>query len=560
MKYTYRDLMYMLTDFEHLAQPPHPEEKGGKQGSYPRSCYYDEETGKYCNWGNKGLLNGYTRYIRKEGEDEITVDLEGPGVIWRIWRVRADESRLKIWFDDEETPSVDQTFNDFFRKHDNDRGAMNFPNLIETEKSRGCVCWFPIPFQKRIVISGSGFYSYTLFPKDAEMPSFQDRYSRDGCIAKAEIDRTLELRGRFDRRNIDWKYETVTVAPGETVTVHREIGEGAIRAIRWFPELDREQNEEEFMRLMTLSLTWDGRQNPAVWAPIGDFFGSALKIGNFRTYTFGMNDFSCYCNWYMPYSNGMKMELTNYTGRTQTLRFALHITPLPNGVNGDDLLRFHMKWHRDDFKYLNETEFAQGEHRWPDWPLLLAPDVSGRFCGVNLHVYNDLYYDYRNAKSWWVGRSIPGKGQEKPKPNWFWGEGREKFFVDGEKFPSTFGNGTEDYLGYSHSAEPPFPLWDMPFSSVTNIDITGIGHTAQVISHVADNIPFQNKFEGFIEKFKPNEWFDGYVHKKDGPNDNRTYYAATVYWYQDADKDDLYEALPPEELYGFYHLPPRSEK
>ena len=169
-------------------------------------------------------------------------------------------------------------------------------------------------------------------------------------------------------------------------------------------------------------------------------------------------------------------------------------------------------------------------------------------------MYNDLYYDSSASQSWWVGRCSLIT-QECPNPDWFWGEGREKFFVNGEKTPSTFGNGTEDYVGYSFSAEPPFPQWDMPFAAVTNIPLTGIGHTAQIVCHVADNIPFHNGFEGFIEKFKPDEWSNGYIHSTDDPNPNRTYYAVTAYWYQQPHTDDLYDAYPKEALYGFYHLP-----
>ena len=42
----------------------------------------------------------------------------------------------------------------------------------------------------------------------------------------------------------------------------------------------------------------------------------------------------------------------------------------------------------------------------------------------------------------------------------WWGEGDEKIFVDGEKFPSSFGTGTEDYYGYAFGRPgaflPPF--------------------------------------------------------------------------------------------------------
>ena len=54
---------------------------------------------------------------------------------------------------------------------------------------------------------------------------------------------------------------------------------------------------------------------------------------------------------------------------------------------------------------------------------MLKTEGRGRFCGVMLHVWN-------------------------PRGGW-WGEGDEKFFVDGEKFPSTFGTGSEDYFGYA---------------------------------------------------------------------------------------------------------------
>ena len=54
---------------------------------------------------------------------------------------------------------------------------------------------------------------------------------------------------------------------------------------------------------------------------------------------------------------------------------------------------------------------------------MLQTEGRGRFCGVMLHVWN-------------------------PRGGW-WGEGDEKFFVDGEKFPSTIGTGSEDYFGYA---------------------------------------------------------------------------------------------------------------
>ena len=102
-----------------------------------------------------------------------------------------------------------------------------------------------------------------------------------------------------------------------------------------------------------------------------------------------------------------------------------------------------------------------------------------------------------------------------PRGGW-WGEGDEKFFVDGEKFPSTIGTGSEDYFGYA---------WCNPtlFSNCYHnqtISKNNKGHVSVNRWHITDNIPFQKSFEAAIEKYYP--------------NNKPTLYAATVYWYQAA--------------------------
>ena len=52
----------------------------------------------------------------------------------------------------------------------------------------------------------------------------------------------------------------------------------------------------------------------------------------------------------------------------------------------------------------------------------------------------------------------------------WWGEGDEKIFVDGEKFPSWFGTGSEDYYGYAWSNPEPF---QHPYHNQTRCDGKG---------------------------------------------------------------------------------------
>ena len=58
-----------------------------------------------------------------------------------------------------------------------------------------------------------------------------------------------------------------------------------------------------------------------------------------------------------------------------------------------------------------------------------------------------------------------------------------------------FGTVTEDYKGYTWSAEPPFPTFDSPFASQPFTPLNGNGHTIVNRFHIADNIPFQESLK-----------------------------------------------------------------
>jgi hypothetical protein len=115
----------------------------------------------------------------------------------------------------------------------------------------------------------------------------------------------------------------------------------------------------------------------------------------------------------MPFAREGQVEIVNDGKASRNVTFEISHAPLTRPIA--QLGRFHAKWHRDAF-------LPSEPERRIDWPMLKT-EGAGRFVGVMLHVWN-------------------------PKGGW-WGEGDEKFFVDGEKFPSTFGTGSEDYFGYA---------------------------------------------------------------------------------------------------------------
>lgn len=534
--YTYQDLVKRLYDLEALAVPPQAGEKSGCFSSFDRSSIYNAETGLYENWGANDDGRGF---IRKEGDSIVAMELDGPGVIWRFWSALPEDGHIRIYVDHAELPVIDQPFRDYFEKFNQEGPPSNFPNLSPT-LSRGRNCFIPIPFQKHCKVlldKGWGAYyhiTYTTFPAGVQLPSFNGSIDKESAIALAEADRVLQQRGTYSFMKTEETFTdsvTVSVPAGGKALLLDKQGAGAFSMIRMRTDLGRKGEEQQriMARQLAISMKWDNEETPSVWAPLGDFFGSAPGIKPYRSLPLGMNEHEMYCYWYMPFSEGVRIEIENDGTEACEISAEILYTPLSKSY-ADNLLRFHSKWHRDDYLELDAERFKEGGDRWPDWPLLLTKG-RGRFCGVHLHVYNSWEKPDEEAETWWYGL------WDRKTIDWWWGEGDEKFFVDGESFPSTFGTGSEDYIGYAWAAEPPFPMFDSAFASQPYIELDANGHTSVNRFHICDNIPFMNSFEGFIEKYKGNHW---------GAN-NECVYAATVYWYQERGTSDAYMPVSLDE-------------
>ncbi|OPJ62531.1 glycoside hydrolase family 172 protein [Clostridium oryzae] len=522
---SYEQLIKRLYDLEALAVPPVDGETSGNFSSYDRSSVYNEETDMYENWGANDDGSGY---IRKEGTSIVAFEADGPGVIWRVWSAYPDQGHIKIYIDEELV--LDQLFKDYFEKFNGEGCPINFPNLTPI-LSRGRNSYIPIAFQKNCKIlleEGWGNYyhiTYSKFPEDTVLPSYNGRFDNNTTIALAEADRILQQRGRYpyQKKQGDCTVNGVyNVKAGSKTVICDKKGSGAIASIKVKPNFEKGIDIAKVLRDLTISIKWDNDAKPAVWAPLGDFFGSAPGINPYRSLPIGMSEELFYCYWYMPFGEGVLLEIQNEGDKDVNLPIEIVFQALDKPA--DSLMRFHAKWHKNDFLYLDKKRYAEGGDKWPDWPLLLTKG-KGRFCGVHLHVLNTWEKPAEKPESWWYGR------WDRKTIDWWWGEGDEKFFVDGEKFPSTFGTGSEDYIGYAWAAEPPFSMFDSAFACQPFTPIDGNGHTSVSRFHICDNIPFNSSFEGFIEKYKDDVW----------EKTNRCLYAATCYWYQMPGEEDLYD-------------------
>jgi len=106
---------------------------------------------------------------------------------------------------------------------------------------------------------------------------------------------------------------TVSVPAGGKALLWDKKGTGAISMIRIRTDLGRKSEEQQriLTRQLVISMRWDNEEAPSVWAPLGDFFGSAPGIKPYRALPLGMNEHEMYSYWHMPFSEGARIEIEN---------------------------------------------------------------------------------------------------------------------------------------------------------------------------------------------------------------------------------------------------------
>jgi hypothetical protein len=187
---------------------------------------------------------------------------------------------------------------------------------------------------------------------------------------------------------------------------------GTVRRI-WITINDR---SPEMLRGMKIEMFWDGAKEPAVSAPIGDFFCHGIgRMATFESALFSSPEgrsFNCIIP--MPFRNSMKIVVTNGSKKDLDM-FFYDINMTIGDVHDESTAYFHAIWRRE-----NPTKFMK------DYEILPKIKGSGRFLGCNIGVIAD-------TEKWFTS---------------WWGEGEVKMFIDGDgKYPTLCGTGAEDYIG-----------------------------------------------------------------------------------------------------------------
>jgi hypothetical protein len=436
--------------------------------------------------------NDTAQFIRAEdhaGRSEwVMADTRGPGAIVRIWMgaPKPEEGPLgtiRIYLDGATTPAVEEVADRLLS------GESFVGPPLAAVRSIGRNLYLPIPYARHAKVTYDRNSSVSKKPEDRAWYHVGYRTypkgTRVSSFSMAELERA--------RAKLDAVQKILAAVPetprgvAEAVPVTRRLGPGETAeaamkgpaAIRSFAVQLQADDMAQALRSTVLRVEFDGVET--VWCPVGDFFGSGVGLNPYRDWWRTVEPGGVMAaRWVMPFRRSCTVRLRNL-GKEPV---EATLGPLWHGPWRWDgrSLYFHANWRHE---YPIRTRKEDGI----DWNYIQIRG-QGVYAGDMLAIHN-------GSARWW-------------------GEGDEKIFVDGERFPSHFGTGTEDYYGYSFGDLGTF--FEAPFHAAPRAEGNRApGHTTSTRTRSLDAIPFRRSLRFDMEIW---HW-----------DQTEVEYAAATYWY-----------------------------
>lgn len=299
------------------------------------------------------------------------------------------------------------------------------------------------------------------------------------------------------------------IAPGETKILADILGPAVINHI-WLTFNEArpnwlEANGSARPDEMVLRMYWDDAREPAVEAPLGDFFGAGFglrrEMNSQPMMVEGGDGYNCYFP--MPFFKHGVIAITNESDKNvRSFYYHIDYTEQPLAPKTG----YFCAQYRNEFPEKTARDY-----------LILDAEGEGHYIGTVL-----------SARS----RS----------PLWF-GEGDAKFYVDGDTKPTIQGTGTEDYFLMAWGLnEALYPYFGCTYMST---DFEDLGTEYCLYRwHIADPIRFTKslRFEiehkGWISADETESGkIEGHVEREDD-------IATVAFWYQ-AGQPKRFTTLPP---------------
>jgi Protein of unknown function (DUF2961) len=332
------------------------------------------------------------------------------------------------------------------------------------------------------------------------------------ATAKADLtqphDYVLKRVSSFDRSGGNADYRKI--AAGQTLTVLDVDGPATLTHV-W---ITLSSPESYHLKKLVLRMYWDHETSPSVETPLGDFFG--LGLGDYYVWESellsvahkrALNSF-----FPMPFQKHALITVTN-EGQEAVDAFYFNLDyraeshPLPQGT-----LYFHAQFRQ-----------AQPNHGWTSgWANNGDPRVND---AKNLDGKDNYVWMEATGQGHYVGVTMSILQNQ----DYWWGEGDDMFFIDGDPHPSITGTGSEDYfLGAYDFGEHSFSyrLFGAPVKGEERA-----GSRSSVYRfHLDSPITFTKSLRATIEHGHANHRSDNFY--------------SVAYWYQ-TEPHSQFPALPP---------------
>lgn len=490
---TFVSLLNEIVNRDVLPRYPHPIYSTKQFSSYDRRSVSPDEPGWFANRDRTFFLRVDTIAGRKE---YVMMDTEGPGAIVRFWMTFAGKGAglgtLRIYFDHEEKATVEGTAFDVISGGQLAGAPLsNSVSPLKVHHERGHNLYLPLPYARHVKVTyesdnitdpggdkGEAVYyniNYRTYEAGTSVETFSLSLLEKSGETLNRINETLNNRNKkpLEFENASGIQLDAVIDPGSKME-YEISGTKAIREIML--QLDAE-NLPQAHRSLVMEIEFDG--NKTVWCPVGDFFGTGYLIREVDTwYTHVTQDGLMRSNWVMPFKKNAVVRFYNYSDE-------------PVRIKNGTIRTTSWKWDE------------RSMHFGATWINYVNKFTGGRKSNTGEGEPFDFNYTHLKGKGVVVGDVLTLFNTA----FYWWGEGDEKIYIDGEKFPSHFGTGTEDYYGYAWSAKEVF---NDPF--IAQPDGSGArepGYVVNIRNRSLDAMPFTSEIKFDMEMWHwQSTWMD----------------------------------------------------
>ncbi|HOW40261.1 MAG TPA: DUF2961 domain-containing protein [Bacteroidales bacterium] len=495
-------LLNEMTDRSSLTYFPIRSFKHKQFSSYNRASVRPDSAGWFAN----ADMSHFIRVEQNDGRREFVMfDAAGPGAVVRWWMTfyKAQNGVIRIYIDNDSVPLIQGSPKDMLR------GSLICAPPLASSMQEGAPLgeegrdydhnfYVPLPFAEHCKITYECdslrlLYDYegTKVPQGYYWPDVFYNIGYRSYTGKVKVRSVTAadldtLKYSFDRAGEILLEKSVRsgseemisrfIYPGDSLSVDIQHANTAITRLSALLDC---ADMNQALRSVVIKASFDGYTT--VWLPLGEFFGTGDTLCNHRTWM-NSTDASGLLEsfWVMPFRRDCNINLINYSADTVHIELVTGTSDYKWKKNS---LYFGASWHEYNSIRSRNNEGAPFDLNF------INIKGKGVYAGDQVTIFNNTYH--------------------------WWGEGDEKIFVDGEKFPSSFGTGSEDYYGYSFARQEPF---SHPFISQP----VGIGNMSWGVSvnmrhRSLDAIPFNDSISSNIELW---HWADIKMN-----------YALTTYYY-----------------------------